>query len=95
MSFGREAREPVPAVGTVCFKGEDVLLIQRGTKPLKGDWSLPGGRIEPGERSADAALRELHEETCVEARIAGLVDVVDGIFHSRTSGDVTRVKAGD
>ena len=90
MSFGREAREPVPAVGTVCFKGEDVLLIQRGTKPLKGDWSLPGGRIEPGERSADAALRELHEETCVEARIAGLVDVVDGIFHSRTSGDVTR-----
>ncbi|KCZ47353.1 NUDIX hydrolase [Hyphomonas pacifica] len=90
MSFGREAREPVPAVGTVCFKGEDVLLIQRGTKPLKGDWSLPGGRIEPGEQAADAALRELHEETCVEARIAGLVDVVDGIFHSRTSGNVTR-----
>ncbi len=45
-----------------------------------GEWSLPGGRIEPGERAVDAALRELHEETGVEARILGLIDVVDGIF---------------
>jgi 8-oxo-dGTP diphosphatase len=71
---------PVPAVGVVCLRGDQVLLIRRGTPPRLGEWSLPGGRIEPGERVVDAALRELREETGVEARLIGLVDVVDGIF---------------
>ncbi|HZW15008.1 MAG TPA: NUDIX hydrolase [Brevundimonas sp.] len=71
---------PVPCVGVVCLRGDEVLLIRRGRPPRQGEWSLPGGRIEPGERAVDAALRELREETGVEAQIIGLIDVVDGLF---------------
>jgi len=71
---------PAPCVGVVCLRGDEVLLIRRGKPPRQGEWSLPGGRIEAGERTVDAALRELREETGVEAEIVGLVDVVDGVF---------------
>ncbi|MEM6557835.1 MAG: NUDIX hydrolase [Pseudomonadota bacterium] len=81
---------PVPAVGVVCLRGEEVLLIRRGTPPRQGEWSLPGGRIEPGERAQAAALRELREETAVEADIVGLVDVVDAIFNNRAGDLITR-----
>ena len=70
---------PVPAVGVVCLR-EEVLLIRRGTPPMLGAWSLPGGRIEWGERAAVAALRELSEETGVKADLLGLVEVADGLF---------------
>jgi 8-oxo-dGTP diphosphatase len=83
--------KPTPAVGIVCFNDAgEVLLIQRGTPPRLGEWSIPGGRLEWGETTKAAALRELREETGVEAELLGLIDVVDGIFTSRTSGNVTR-----
>lgn len=57
-----------------------MLLIRRGKPPRLGEWSLPGGRIEWGERAEAAALRELQEETAVSGEILGLLDVVDGLF---------------
>jgi len=74
---------PVAAVGVVCLRGDEVLLIRRGTPPLEDSWSLPGGRIEWGERAADAALRELKEETGCDATLIGLIDVVDAVLSRR------------
>ena len=65
------------------IRGADVLLIERGKPPLTGVWSLPGGRIEPGETATAAALRELAEETGVAAEIIGLIDVHDVIVKGR------------
>ncbi|MBI5938995.1 MAG: NUDIX hydrolase [Caulobacterales bacterium] len=81
---------PRPTAGVVCLRGREILLIKRGNPPRQGQWSLPGGRIEWGETSETAALRELVEETGVAAELLGLIDVVDGIMTSRETGAVTR-----
>jgi 8-oxo-dGTP diphosphatase len=87
MTLETSQRIPIAAAGVVCFRGADVLLVQRGKPPLAGQWSLPGGRIEWGERAAEAALRELKEETGCEADLIGLIDVVDAVMSSRDSSD--------
>jgi 8-oxo-dGTP diphosphatase len=72
--------ETVHAAGVVCFRKGEVLLIRRATPPLQGQWSLPGGRLEPGETAQAAALRELAEETGIKARLLGLIEIVDTIM---------------
>lgn len=59
------------------FKGDTVLLVQRGRAPFRGLWSLPGGSIEPGESASEAALRELKEESGTTAKIEGVVENVE------------------
>lgn len=81
---------PVPTVGVVCLRGAEVLLIKRGQPPRLNQWSLPGGRLEWGETLEVAALRELKEETGVDAELLGLIDVVDGVFPARPGGEITR-----
>jgi 8-oxo-dGTP diphosphatase len=56
--------EAIPCVGAVVFDDTGrLLLIRRANPPAKDTWSLPGGRVEPGESSEHAVVRELHEET--------------------------------
>ena len=80
----------VPCVGAVVHDTHGrLLLIRRGHEPSKGKWSLPGGRVEPGETAAQAVEREVLEETGLAVRAgepvgrvripasAALYDVVD------------------
>jgi 8-oxo-dGTP diphosphatase len=78
----RNARAwPRCGASAAVFRGEQVLLIERGKGALKGRWSLPGGSIEPGERAAAAALREVGEETGVEAQLYDLVDLHEVLLY--------------
>jgi 8-oxo-dGTP diphosphatase len=70
------------------FRGDDVLLIQRGKGALAGLWSLPGGHIEPGETTTAAAAREVLEETSVAAAIKGVAGIHDVILHNE-AGQLT------
>lgn len=81
-----ETAFPRAAASAAIFRGREVLLIQRGKGALKGAWSLPGGHIEPGERARDAALREVREETGVEAEIQAFVDLHEVILRDGAGG---------
>ena len=71
---------PFLAASVAVFRGGKVLLGQRTGGAGAGLWSLPGGMVETGERCAEAALREVLEETGVSARIVGLADLVEVIL---------------
>lgn len=68
---------PFVGVGVVIWRGDEVLLIERGKGPVSGNWSLPGGKQELGETVQETAHREIKEETGVDIEIVCLLDVVD------------------
>src|ERR1700716_4175594 len=62
--MGREYPDnPLVGVGAVIVDEKRVVLIRRGTAPLLGEWSLPGGVLECGETLPEAVVREAREET--------------------------------
>lgn len=80
---------PLPAVSTAVFRDGKVLLARRGRPPLAGVWSLPGGLVEAGERLAEAAAREVLEETGVRAEIVGPSAAVE-VIRRDGAGRVSR-----
>jgi ADP-ribose pyrophosphatase len=75
-------------VGTLIRKSEDYLLIKRASEPDKGLWSVPGGMVELGEKTSEAAMREAEEETGLIVEILEDLGVVDKIVRD----EVGRVK---
>ncbi len=107
MSSWREYPErPIVGVGGVVIEDERVLLIRRGTEPLKGQWSIPGGTLELGETLMEGAARELKEETGLEVSVLEMIELFERINFGRgadetwtrisgeavAGGDVTDVK---
>lgn len=87
---GREYPDrPWIGIGVIAFDapaggdllGAPVLLVQRGKPPRHGQWSLPGGAQDLGERAEAAARRELREETGIEVGPLALAAVIDAISH--------------
>ncbi|MEW6257573.1 MAG: NUDIX hydrolase [Pseudomonadota bacterium] len=72
---------PTLAASAAVFREGRVLLAKRGFAPGLGLWSLPGGRVEPGETLAEAAAREVREEVGVEADVIAVAAALDFIGH--------------
>lgn len=93
------------AVGAIVLVGDLVLLIRRKNPPLQGAWTLPGGRVQRGERLADALRREVREETALEVTVKELVEVVEIVtgehhfvimdYRAELVSEKTTLRAGD
>ncbi|MGY6499621.1 MAG: NUDIX hydrolase [Acidimicrobiales bacterium] len=71
-------------VGAVAVVDDAVLLVRRGRGPAAGEWSVPGGRVEPGETVAEAVVREVGEETGLDVicgDLLGWVERIDDDHH--------------
>lgn len=70
---------PLVGVGGVVIRDERTLLIRRGSAPLEGEWSIPGGMLELGETILEGVRRELLEETAIEVRVLDLIEVFERV----------------
>ena len=70
---------PVVGVGGVVVLDGKALIVKRGHEPRKGEWSLPGGRVELGESLPDATRREIKEETGLDVDVGPLVEAFDRV----------------
>ena len=70
---------PEVCVGAVATRTNELLMVRRGNPPGRGLWSLPGGRVEPGETLAEAVVRELAEETALSGVCGPMVGWTEAI----------------
>src|SRR3974377_1492479 len=71
---------PVVGVGGVLMEEGRTLLIKRGSEPLLGQWSIPGGTLELGESLQEGVAREMLEETGLEVPWLDMIEVFDRIY---------------
>jgi len=81
MTSSREHPDrPVVGVGGIIIDQGRTVLIRRGSEPLLGQWSIPGGTLELGETLEQGVARELLEETGIQVRVLDLIEVFDRIY---------------
>ena len=68
---------PQVAVGAVVVSDQHLLMVQRNQDPGKGLWSVPGGRLEPGEYLSAAVAREVKEETGLDVSVGELLGILE------------------
>lgn len=71
---------PIVGVGAVIVQDGRVLLVRRLAEPLKGEWSIPGGMLELGEKLREGTAREALEETGLVVEAGEVLDVFDAIY---------------
>ncbi len=87
MASSREyPQRPMVGVGGVIIIQGRALLIRRGSEPLLGEWSIPGGMLELGETLEEGVARELLEETGLTVRVIELIEVFDRIYVESAAG---------
>ncbi len=70
---------PFVGVGGIVVRDNRVVLVRRGQPPRQGEWSIPGGMLELGEKLRDGIVREIEEETGLKVTPQQLLDVFDSI----------------
>ena len=81
MASSREyPNRPIVGIGGVVIEEGRALLARRGSEPLLGQWSIPGGNLELGETLEEGVARELLEETGLVVRVVQLIEVFERIF---------------
>jgi ADP-ribose pyrophosphatase YjhB (NUDIX family) len=70
---------PIVGVGAVIVEDGKAIIIKRANDPYKGQWSIPGGRVELGEPLADAVRREMREETGLDIEVGPVIEVFERI----------------
>jgi len=68
-------QSPALTVDGILIKNGSILLIQRKHSPFQGTWALPGGFVEYGEKTENAMIREMSEETGLKIKICALLGV--------------------
>jgi len=70
-------------IGGVGIEDGRALLIRRGSEPLLGQWSIPGGTLELGETLVEGTERELQEETGLAVKVLDMIEVFERINFGR------------